>query len=182
MHNIEYKAELRDLPLARGICRVLGAGFIGVLDQIDTYFRIPSGRLKRREAWTDGEQEPIEYIFYDRPNRARPRLSHFVIYTEKQAIERFGCEPLPVRVVVRKRRELYMRANVRIHLDEVEHLGRFLEFEALVAGDCTLTQCRGSVDELRAAFMPVLGEPIDCGYADLLEKEIESEQARLRTP
>jgi len=33
---------------------------------------------------------------------------------------------------VRKRREIYLVENVRIHLDEVEGLGTFLEFEAML--------------------------------------------------
>ena len=37
------------------------------------------------------------------------------------------AEALGVRSVVRKRREIYLYHNVRIHLDEVCDLGRFLE-------------------------------------------------------
>ena len=35
--------------------------------------------------------------------------------------------------VVRKRREIYLWQNVRIHLDDVEGLGQFLEFEAVLS-------------------------------------------------
>jgi adenylate cyclase class IV len=164
MHNVEYKAELRDMEVARAACRGVGASFIATLLQTDTYFRVPSGRLKRREC----EGEPPEWIFYDRRDEARPRLSCFTIYTDQQALERFGAAPLPAIVVVRKRRELHLLDNVRIHLDTVEGLGQFIEFEALVSPGFPVAKCHASVDRLRAAFGPALGEPLSCGYADLL--------------
>lgn len=167
MHNIEYKAELRDIDLARSICRALKAAPIITMEQVDTYYRIPSGRLKKREC----AGEPTEYIFYDRPDRTRPKLSHFVIYTEPQALERFGTSPLPVWVTVRKRRELYMHRQVRIHLDTVEGLGQFLEFEAMVSVGFNIAKCHEAVEHLKRAFGPALGEPIACGYSDLLAAE-----------
>lgn len=169
MHNVEFKAELRDLTLARAICAALGASKILDFDQTDTYFRVPSGRLKRRE--TPGE--PIEYIFYERANRASPKLSHFMIYSEEQARERFGLAPLPIWVTVRKHRELWMLGNVRIHLDEVEGLGTFLEFEALVSRDINMSRCHETLASLRSSFSPVLGEPIDCSYSDMIARDDE---------
>jgi adenylate cyclase class 2 len=164
MHNVEYKAELRDLAMARAACRALGAAHIITLEQVDTYFRVPSGRLKRREC----EGEPTEWIFYDRKDQARPRLSCFTIYSESQARERFGVAPLPELVVVRKTRDLYLFENVRIHLDEVEGLGRFLEFEALVSPGFPVAKCHTMVEHLRATFGPALGEALSCSYADMI--------------
>ena len=164
MHNVEYKAELRDMAMAKATCRAVGASHIITLEQTDTYFRVPSGRLKRREC----PGEPTEWIFYDRKDEARPRLSSFTIYADAQARARFGVAPLPELVVVRKTRDLYMLDNVRIHLDEVEELGQFLEFEALVSPGFPVARCHASLDRLRATFTPVLGEPISCSYADLL--------------
>lgn len=164
MHNVEYKAELRDLAMARAACGAIGAAHIITLEQVDTYFRVPSGRLKRREC----EGEPTEWIFYDRRDEARPRLSCFTIYSDVQARERFGVAPLPELVVVRKTRDLYLYENARIHLDEVEGLGRFLEFEALVSPGFPVARCHAIVDQLRASFGPALGEPLSCSYADLI--------------
>ncbi len=169
MQNVEFKSELRDLPLARNVCRSMGASLIGELRQTDTYFRIPNGRLKKRET----EGEPTEWVFYERPNRITAKVSNFTIYSEHRALERFGRVPLPVWVVVRKVRELWLIANARIHLDQVETLGRFLEFEALVSRDCDVEAARGCVGELRAAFGPCLGEAIDCSYSDLLARDSE---------
>lgn len=172
MHNVEFKAELRDLALARTVCGVLNATFIGTLEQTDTYYRIPSGRLKKREC----VGEPTEYIFYDRANRTRPKLSHFTIYSEQQAAERFGLQPLPVWLVVKKSRDLFMLGSVRIHLDKVEGLGSFIEFEALVSTSQNIARCHEVIADLRESFGPMLGEPIACGYSDLLSREGEMEQ------
>lgn len=167
MQNVEYKAELQDPALAATICRSLGAVHAGTLLQTDTYFRVPDAKLKRREV----PGSPTEYIFYNRPSRSRPKLSSYTIYTEQQAMERFGETPLPVWVVVKKRRELYLYKGVRIHLDEVDGLGNFLEFEAVVTPDCNFGHCHTLVEELRAALGPALGEPIACGYAELLAED-----------
>ncbi len=174
MQNIELKAELRDLPLARTIARGIGATFILAFDQTDTYYRVPSGKLKKRET----VDEPVEFIFYDRPTKSAAKLSNFTIYSQDQAAERFGTHPLPVWVVVRKRRELFILGHVRIHLDTVEGLGSFLEFEALISRDYDAARCDQSVAELREKFQPALGELIDCGYADLLAREQENTPAR----
>lgn len=164
MQNVEFKAELRDPDLARVICGSIGAEFVGLLNQTDTYFRVPDAKLKKREV----PGSPTEYIFYNRPHRSRPKLSSYTIYSESQALERFGTTPLPVWVIVRKSRELYMHKGVRIHLDRVDGLGSFIEFEAVVGSEQKLAACHAMMDELRAAFGPALGEPIAFGYAEML--------------
>lgn len=171
MHNVEFKAELRDPALARGIARTIGAAHTETLDQTDTYFRVAHGRLKKRETADarTGERHPVQFIFYDRANIARPKLSNYTVYSEDEARQRFGVRPMPIRVVVRKRREVWIAEQTRIHLDDVESLGAFLECEALVSQKQTVVQCRKRNDEIRRAFMPALGEPIAVGYADMLE-------------
>jgi adenylate cyclase class 2 len=167
VRNIEYKAELRDPALARTILTGLGATFILSFGQEDTYFRIPDGRLKRRQT----DDEPPEWIFYSRPNVSGPKVSDFTILDERRARERFGAEPLPVWVVVRKRRDLWMMGTVRIHLDDVEGLGWFLELESLVTRDMPDAKAREALDRLRVALAPALGEPIDRSYSDLIAAE-----------
>ena len=177
MQNVEYKAELKDPALARSIVRALGATPRGTLIQTDTYFMlgapagrtkraaVRSGRLKKRE--TAGA--PTQWISYDREDSAAPKLSRFKIYTEEEAAAKFGPGPHETRVVVRKTRELFMLGHVRIHLDTVESLGTFLEFEAMVSPRQNRAACEESVARLRRELSPALGEAIGVGYADLLE-------------
>jgi adenylate cyclase class 2 len=176
MKNIEYKSELRDLLIAREVCRNLGAGRIGLLEQTDTYYRVATGKLKKRE--TKGE--PTEFIFYERPHLASPKPSDFTIYDEGSALAKFGQASLPVWVQVKKKRELFLLENTRIHLDMVEHLGTFIEFEYPVTRKHTEADGRATLADLRAKFGPVLGEAIDCGYADLLWAELERAREQRR--
>lgn len=167
MINVEFKAELRDPMLARAAVRAMGALEAGVLEQTDTYFRVADGRLKKRE--TKGE--PTEWVFYDRENRTLPKLSRFTIYDEAAAHERFGARPLPVWLTVKKTRELWLLGAVRIHLDEVDSLGRFLEIEALVSPKQNVGKCHELVAQLRAKLGPALGEPLSGSYSDMLATE-----------
>ena len=168
MQNVEFKAELREPELARAALRRLGAAAVATVQQTDTYFRVASGRLKRRETKYEGVDEPVEIIHYERHDRSQPKISKFHIFTEDQAAERFGTLPLPVWVVVEKTREIFMKGGVRIHLDHVEGLGRFIEFEALVSKTQNVARCHEVLAELRAAVAPTLGEAISVSYSDLI--------------
>jgi adenylate cyclase, class 2 len=174
MQNVEYKSELRDPSLARTICGSLNAIHADTLVQTDTYFRVPDAKLKKRE--TVGR--PTEYIFYTRASRTRPKLSNFTIYSERQAQDRFGTTPMPVLMVVKKSRELWVYQGVRIHLDQVEGLGWFIEFEALVTPERNLAKCHELMDTLRRAFNPALGEAIAVGYVELLSDQSSTPDAR----
>lgn len=171
MRNVEFKAELRDVELARSVCRALGAVYVETVGQLDTYFRVPDGRLKKREV----AGQETEYIFYERDDVSGYKISRFTIYPEQRAVERFGVRPMPVWVVVRKRRELYLFDGVLIHLDEVDGLGRFLELEALVTSARNEKSCRDAVQRLRDKLGPALGEPIAGSYSDLAAQEAAPE-------
>lgn len=169
MRNIECKIELRDAALARTILRALRAAYILTYAQTDTYYKVARGRLKRRET----EDEPAEWIEYERANVAGPRASDFRILTDEQARERYGAQALETWVVVRKRRELWMLGSVRVHLDEVEGLGRYLELESVVTGDLGEARAREALERLRRDLTPSLGELVDASYSDLMAAEGE---------
>lgn len=169
MQNVEYKAELRDLALARQICRAIRAPLVASLWQTDTYYKLASGRLKLRQT----EGLPDEVIHYERDNNATARISKFTIYARVEADERFGPNPGPVWVVVRKMREVYMHDHVRIHLDQVENLGSFLEFEALVTPSHNLVKAFAAVESLRNEFAHAMSEAVSVSYSDLLAAQIE---------
>ena len=110
--NIEIKARHDDLGAVRSSLRAQNADFIGEDHQVDTYFRVPQGRLKLREG---------------------PKPSDVTRYTSSLAEELKAVltKALGVLVVVDKRREIYFIDNVKFHLDRVEHLGTFVEIEAI---------------------------------------------------
>lgn len=168
MQNVEFKAELRDLALAKTLCRQIKAAWVATLVQQDTYFKLADGRLKKRECWIEGVAQPVEWIFYHRTDRAAARLSQFTIYSQAQAEARFGTTPLPVWVVVRKTRDVWMHTGVRIHLDQVEHLGTFFELEALISQRQDARACHEQVQLIRQALGPVLGEMLSHSYSDMI--------------
>lgn len=167
MQNVEIKFELRDAALCRAVIARLGARLAATLRQRDTYFRVPDGRLKKREV----EGEVTEWVEYHRQNRPTARLSHFRIYTEQEALTRFGTLPLPVWVIVEKTREVWLMGEVRLHIDEVENLGRFFEIEALVTPRQHAGNARREVERVVKELGPILGEAIAVGYSDMLAAE-----------
>ncbi len=166
MQNVEFKAELRNLDAARRQCQLLGAEPVGAFKQEDTYYKLADCRLKRRES----PGEDAQWIFYHRPNRIAPRTSTFTILTESQARRRWGTHSLRQWLKVSKTRELWMAGDVRIHLDQVENLGTFIEFEARVSRRCDARQCHQAIATLRQEFAPVLGEPVSASYSDLMDQ------------
>lgn len=172
MQNLEFKAELRDPELARAALRACGAERVGVVTQTDTYFRVPVARLKKREQ-TAGEpghfdEREVEYIRYERDDRGGPRISRFTIHTEEEFRERYGASEPPVDVVVRKRREVWVAGRARVHLDEIEGLGRFFEIEILVTRENNMARAHEQMQGLREKLRPCLGELVSGSYADLV--------------
>jgi adenylate cyclase, class 2 len=168
MQNIEFKAELRNLAAARRQCELLDAQCVRQMQQTDTYFRLPDGRLKKREV----PGELVEWIFYHRQDRVSPRMSNYTILNNEQARRRWGTQSLKPWLTVVKTRELWMLGDVRIHLDEVEELGTFIEFEALVSRRFDVKMCHEAVRSLRETFSPLLGESISKSYSDLVEQTL----------
>ena len=76
MKNIEFKAELRNLELAKAICHAVCAKRIAALLQTDEYVAVPEGRLKRRvERNEESGAVRDEWLWYDRPDRTNARAS-----------------------------------------------------------------------------------------------------------
>ena len=127
MRNIELKARLANPNGASGVCDQIGAAYQGEIHQIDTYFNVPDGRLKLREA-TPGVTELVQY---HRPDVAGPKGCDYQLETVQPTIKPLLAAALGVQAVVDKVRRLYLWQNVRIHLDTVAGLGEFIEFEAV---------------------------------------------------
>jgi predicted adenylyl cyclase CyaB len=130
--NLELKARCADLDHARAAALAVATEWVGVDAQTDTYFATRAGRLKLRESSLSGAQ----LIPYFRPDeRAARRSDYQVIAVEDgPGLVRMLATMLGVHRVVRKRREIALYENVRIHLDRVERLGDFVELEAVWDG------------------------------------------------
>lgn len=131
---IELKAKVSDLAIVRDKLVQYGAEQVGVFHQIDTYYKVPNGRLKLREV---EDETDAELIYYERKNAAEPKRSSVFILTIpqpqifKQILERI----ISVKVMVDKVREIYVCEGIQIHLDTVKGLGSFIEFECITSED-----------------------------------------------
>ena len=125
--NVEVKARVYDLPALRRAVAALADGPPTVLIQHDTFFEAPHGRLKLR-ILADGT---AELISYSRDNVGGPRASRYLkaAVADPATLAAVLSDALGPGGEVRKRRTLYRRGATRIHLDEVEGLGSFLELE-----------------------------------------------------
>jgi adenylate cyclase class 2 len=76
-------------------------------------------------------------------------------------------EALGVSAVVFKKRHLLLWEGVRIHLDEIDGLGDFIEFEAAVQSGATLRRGEERVRFLRQAFQIADVDLVGQSYCDL---------------
>ncbi len=160
--NLELKARISSVTAAEKTAAALPAMDAGILRQKDTYFLVPSGRLKLRE--TEGRD--AELIFYDRPESALERWSTYSIYPARDPEKLLVVleAAFPVKGVVEKERKLFLYENARIHLDAVKNLGSFIEFEVIVGASAP--RAEELMTELRAAFSITDASVIRCSYID----------------
>ena len=169
MQNLEIKARYADHDRGARLAREAGADLHGRLTQTDTYFNIRPGRLKLRHTRV-GPVERYELIHYRRWNRPAARTSDYQllpIADGPRALD-FFTAALGVLVRVDKERTLYVKDNLRVHLDEVPRLGRFLEFELAVTPAYPMEACRLQVQELMRLFDIAPADLVKVSYSDLL--------------
>ena len=130
--NLEIKARCADLDAVRERARAVATSHLGIDRQTDTYFATQRGRLKLRESSLSGGQ----LIPYLRPDQRGPKNSDYGVIPiqEPESVKTLLTEILGVHRVVRKVRDIWLHENVRIHLDQVEGLGSFVELEAVYDG------------------------------------------------
>ena len=150
MRNIESKPVFTTCRPHGAAAEALATQRLGVQEQIDTYFRCANGRLKLRQI--DGQTAQL--VWYVRPSDPQPKASdyHLVPVPQPETLVAALRAAMGVVNVVRKRREIYLWHNVRIHLDDVEGLGQFLEFEAVLSPEIDEAAGRGQLEHLIAQF------------------------------
>ena len=130
--NVEIKARVADLAAIEQRARAIASEGPVDLVQDDTFYRCEQGRLKLRR-FPDGRGE---LIHYHRADDQGPKLSDYVIApsAEPDKLHEALARSNGVLGRVLKRRRLYLVGNTRVHLDQVEGLGAFVELE-VVLGD-----------------------------------------------
>ncbi|HEU4406599.1 MAG TPA: class IV adenylate cyclase [Polyangiaceae bacterium] len=165
--NVELKARARDFARQHALARALAGGAAAErIEQLDVFFRCPQGRLKLRYLAADRG----ELIYYERADDAGPSLSRYVIAPTGAPSELECALTMAYGVAgrVKKTRHLYLAGQTRIHLDEVEGLGQFLELEVVLGEG----QGAGDGEAVATSIASALGiapeDRVDVAYVDLL--------------
>ena len=141
---------------------------VGTYRQTDTYFALGERRLKLRE--TEGGRGAL-LIYYERRDDVGLKESEVLLtdLADPEPLKEMLTRVLGIQVVVRKRREIYRHEGVQVHLDEVEGLGRFLEFELAVEDSAEGIQAgRATLAALREKFGIPEEDLVASSYSDLL--------------
>ncbi|GLG92707.1 Uncharacterized protein GBIM_00315 [Gryllus bimaculatus] len=164
--NIEIKSHLRDKNKVLDALKELTDHPGEIIKQTDTFFGVPKGRLKLRQI----EGACSELIFYDRPNTDGPKLSNYEKYefSENSNLLSVLCQSLDVKGVVKKVRYLYMIDQTRVHIDEVEGLGHFLELEVVLKSGQTSEDGQQIAEDIMAKLGIKNDDLIAGAYMDLL--------------
>jgi predicted adenylyl cyclase CyaB len=162
--NLELKARISSISDAIRAARSFHMRPMGILQQRDVYYNVPHGRLKLRIINTCG----AELIYYNRPNKKDHRYSDYCILpvSNPKLTNAFCTAVFSQKVVVTKKRRLYLYKNSRIHLDDVNGLGEFIEFEVLVKYG--KRQAQILLNFLSAQFGIKRSTTIAASYSDLL--------------
>lgn len=168
--NTEIKARLKNPEFARRAAEKLSDTPLQIIKQEDVFYHVPQGNLKLRFL----SETSAQLVAYDREDLQNGiKASNYVIFpTDKpQLLKKILSLSLPVRGVVKKIRHLYMVRNTRVHIDEVEGLGTFLEFEVVLQNGQTHEEGQAIVDDLMKKFQITKEDLIDVKYMDLLEQK-----------
>ncbi|MGN6813942.1 MAG: class IV adenylate cyclase [Thermomicrobiales bacterium] len=195
MRNLELKvrcAGTTDLGALVARARAGGATYIRTMEQRDIYFQSPRGRLKLREwRWLDGETPALPadalasadgageaaasgavLIAYARPDESGSRFSDYILApaTDPVMLRVALDAAIGTRIVVEKRRQLYLWRHTRLHFDEVAGLGAFVELETVLAGADFAETAAEQEHRQVIALLGLAALPVEAGsYSDLLE-------------
>ena len=166
--NIEIKAKVKNVEALKTKIESFYNIKPKEIFQVDTFFNIDKGRLKLRTF----SKDKGELIFYKRSNSAGPKRSDYFIYKtdNPDELKKVLEISLGTRGIVRKRRLLYLVDKTRIHLDEVENLGSFLELEEVLSPDQKENEGKQAAEDIMNKLGINDKDLIELAYIDLLEK------------
>jgi predicted adenylyl cyclase CyaB len=165
--NIEIKAYARDFDEIRRRAEALSDKPVEIIPQEDTFFNAPQGRLKLRLLSEDSGQ----LIYYTRPDQEGPKRSdyHISLTSEPETLKRVLELAYGIRGIVRKTRYLYLVGQTRVHLDDVEGLGQFMELEVVMREGQRDAEGQAIAEGLMASLGVEGSDLIEEAYMDLLE-------------
>lgn len=127
--NLEIKYRIENPGSVRSLLKRNNKFTFTSESQTDIYYKVPKGRLKLRII--NGKK--CQLIFYERNEKKTERISNYIISETNNIseLESILKKVFDIIVTVKKHREIFIRDNIRIHLDKVKGLGSFLEIEII---------------------------------------------------
>jgi len=168
--NIEIKARVEDFEALKARAASLSDQPLEIIPQEDTFFNTKKGRLKLRIQSPDKGY----LIYYERPDQGGPKRSdyHLAETHEPGNLKTTLSLALGIRGVVRKTRYLYMVGQTRIHLDEVEGLGQFMELEVVMQEGQRDAEGQAIAEDLMNRLGVRKDALLEGAYMDLIETQI----------
>ena len=166
--NIEIKARIQSIETLTPLVAALAdRGPIEIV-QDDTFFRCESGRLKLRAF----SREEGELIFYRRANQQGPKESFYLRSPTSDPDTLRESLSLAYGEVgrVRKHRTLFIVGRTRVHLDDVEGLGQFMELEVVLGEGEDVEVGVLEAHSLMTRLQIQPSQLIDAAYIDLLSQ------------
>ena len=167
--NIEIKSRAWNFEQIKARAETMSDTPVQVIPQEDTFFNTSQGRLKLRLL-----RDHAELIYYTRPDQEGPKRSDYHI-TRSSDPENLKCVlelAYGIRGVVKKTRYLYLVGQTRLHLDDVEGLGQFMELEVVLEEGQSDLEGQKIAEDLMSALGVERTDLIDGAYMDLLEKNV----------
>lgn len=167
--NIEIKAKVDDFSALYEKIALISDGLPDIIEQDDTFFICPHGRLKLRTLAVDRG----ELIFYQRPDQAGPKTSFYMLSETHDPDSLRETLTLAYGAAGRviKQRTLFMLGQTRLHLDRVKGLGDYLEFEVVLEDSETPEQGIAIAEDLLERLGIDRQELVDQAYVDLLNQK-----------
>lgn len=165
--NFEIKTKISDYEKFKKLSLNFSKKILHFTEeQEDIYYKIKEGRLKLRII----NQTKGNLIFYRRSNKTTKRVSKYIISetNNPESLKLILQNTLPVLITVRKKREIFIHKNIRIHLDKVVGLGNYLEFEIIFN---SFANARKQMEDLISYFDLNEDNFIKVSYSDLLIKK-----------
>ncbi len=164
--NIEIKAVLKNRPAVEAAAARLADHGPELIQQEDIFFNCDGARLKLRILGPDRG----ELIRYQRDNVAETRRSRYLIArtSDPRVLLDILTQTLGTAGIVRKARTLYLIGQTRVHLDQVENLGDFLELEVVMRDGQSEEEGKRIAEDLLSKFGVAKDDLLAEAYVDLL--------------
>ena len=166
--NIEIKARITSVESLLPRARALADGEPVTIEQDDSFFVVPQGRLKLRQ-FADGSAELIHYHRADSPDT---KASDYVRVPvpDPAALREALARACGLLGRVQKQRLLLMAGPTRIHLDRVAGLGDFMELEVVLADGQSDAEGAAIAEALMDALGLADAHRLAGSYLDLMQR------------